>query len=76
MKTFSMDQDLRIQIFYVDSKLSETVDSGQTVCSSKKVGDSLVPSASAPNIIERWEMLLSPGTVISPFNALVLVNII
>ena len=40
MKAFSMDQDLRIQIFYVDSKLSETVDSGQTVCSSKKVGDS------------------------------------
>ena len=42
----------------------------------RKLVTLVVPSASAPNIIERWEMLLSPGTVISPFNALVLVNII
>ena len=31
----------------------------------------MVPSAMEPNIMERWEMDLSPGMVTSPFNPLV-----
>ena len=33
----------------------------------KKLVTFVVPSASAPNITERWEMLLSPGMVTVPF---------
>ena len=34
----------------------------------KKFVTSVVPSEMAPNMTARWEMDLSPGTVISPFN--------
>ena len=80
MKTFSMDQDLRIQIFYVDSKLSESfvLSMGMPIlrkhpiverqsAPSRKCVISVVPCDSEPNITARWEMDLSPGTDIVPW---------
>ena len=40
----------------------------------RKLVTRVVPSARAPNMTLRWEMLLSPGTVMVPFNAFALVN--
>ena len=36
----------------------------------------VIPSASDPSMIERWEMDLSPGIVRVPFNPVLLENII
>ena len=40
----------------------------------RKCCTSVVPSAIEPNITQRWETDLSPGTVIFPFNPLILHN--
>ena len=43
---------------------------------SRNPSSSVVPSAMAPNMMPRWEMDLSPGTVSSPFMEFALFTII
>lgn len=60
--------------FNLNTKLSETTDSRETVGTREKVVDRVVPFAIEPNIMQRWEMDLSPGIVTFPFNPVILHN--
>ncbi len=60
--------------FNLNTKLSETTDSRETVGTREKVVDLVVPFAIEPNIMQRWEMDLSPGIVTFPFNPVILHN--
>ena len=62
----SVDSDNTILIFDIDSHAAETADGGEAVSALQKLWISVVPFAMDPNMTLRWEMDLSPGTVISP----------
>ncbi len=57
--------------FNLDAHFTKTADGRKTVgTASENVVISVVPSAIAPNMMERWEIDLSPGIVTSPFKPL------
>ncbi len=62
----SADDDDTVFIFNLDPHAAETADGRKAVSASKKLWISVVPFAMEPNMTLRWEMDLSPGTVISP----------
>ena len=70
MKAVSMYQNHIPFIFNGNAHFFKTGDGRKTVGALKKAVDSVVPFAREPNITARWEMDLSPGTVISrgPFD--------